>query len=935
MTPRLAHSWPRVLSDPRRAAWLTLTVVGGLATPHAARSEPPPSAIAQAVAPPAIATTAPSAVREEDLLLFAVELDALTLTDSLAAYGAPEDPLIPLGELARLLDLDLDVSPAARRVTGRLGEAQRSVIIDLASGTARVAGKPIALAPEDVVVTASEIYFRASALQRLLPITLAIDTEALQIKIAALETLPIQARLERIARSRGTGANVESDEPTLKVATPYRLLSAPAFDVAVETGVSSLSSNTVRRYDVRIGGDLLYTGFQGYVGSDEHGEVSAVRATVERHRVGGGLLGPINATSVTAGDVFTPNLAIGARSVGGRGFAFTTAPLEQTSVFDRIDLRGELPIGYDVELYVNDILRSGQRTPVQGRYEFLAVPLVRGVNVIRIVSYGPRGERSETTKVVNVSGGQMKSHQTTFEFGVVQQERPLVAVRASASATDIVDVVSTAGRMRAVASLTHGLTQNLTLVAGAALYPAAADDDRQLYALGLRTSILGLATQFDAAGDDKGGVGLALGVAGRPFGVSVVGRHSIYSGGFIDEAYPAGDLTRQLKRHSELSVDGSLAFKDKILPLSGRLQHDLFTNGATNLLASSRASTTVANVLVSGGLDYERTHDTSAGLQQRLAGVFSASKFAGYTWQLRGALDYTLLPTPQLGSFSFTADRDLSEALAVRFGLGQSLGDSKTTSIQAGAIYRTRYGDLSLSGDYTTPTNDWRIGLQFAFGLVFDPTNRRYGLSRPGPATGGNVAFQAFVDRNGDGVFDTGDEPVTKVAVDGGEKKAVTGPDGRVFVTGLGVSPISRLQIGLDDIDNPYVQSPPRIVQFSPRAGQVLRIPYPLTPTGEVMAVVSLRKPDGKVVGLSAVHVRLVRGDNPPIEGSTEFDGSVSFEHLPVGTYRFELDPEQAARLRMRLKEPVTFKVVADGGFVPDVAAEVMFEPRPEPAATP
>ena len=37
-----------------------------------------------------------------------------------------------------------------------------------------------------------------------------------------------------------------------------------------------------------------------------------------------------------------------------------------------------LPLGYDVELYVNDILRSGQRTPVEGRYEFLQVPLVRG-----------------------------------------------------------------------------------------------------------------------------------------------------------------------------------------------------------------------------------------------------------------------------------------------------------------------------------------------------------------------------------------------------------------------------------------------------------------------------------------------------------------------------------------------------------------------------
>ncbi len=133
-----------------------------------------------------------------------------------------------------------------------------------------------------------------------------------------------------------------------------------------------------------MGGDLLYTGFQGFIGSDQNGHISGARATFERHDVKGQLLGPLHATSISGGDTFTPALAIGPRGVGGRGFGFSTAPLEQTSVFNRIDLRGELPVGYDVELYVNDILRSGQRTPVNGRYEFLNVPLVRGVNVIRV-----------------------------------------------------------------------------------------------------------------------------------------------------------------------------------------------------------------------------------------------------------------------------------------------------------------------------------------------------------------------------------------------------------------------------------------------------------------------------------------------------------------------------------------------------------------------
>ena len=910
------------------AAWLALTLIGGLAYPHVALGEP--AAVA------AVSPLSAAAVREEDLLLFAVDLDSLTISESLAAYGAPDDPLLPLGELARLLDMDIDVSPGERRVTGRLGEAQRAVIIDLATNTARVGGKAVALTVEDWAVSPTEIYFRASALQRLLPITFAIDSEALQIKITALEILPIQARLQRMANARDNRTEIDNSEPVYKVASPYELFSPPAFDVGLQSGVDALSSGTARRYDVRLAGDVLYTGFQGYVGSDERGEVSNVRATFERRSLDGGLLGPINATSAAAGDVFTPGMAIGPRSIGGRGFVFSTAPLEQASVFDRIDLRGELPLGYDVELYVNDILRSGQRSPVQGRYEFLAVPLVRGVNIIRIVSYGPRGERSEHTRVVNVSGGQMMARQATFEFGVVQQEDSLVPVRPRGP----ILATSGAGQVRAVANLNYGLTSNLTMVAGLALHPVKRDDSRQVFSVGARTSVLGFATQVDAAGDDSGGAGLGFGLAGQKFGASVVARHAEYRGGFVDEGAPSAGLLLNPVRHSEISVDGALDLGRDLIPLSTLVQRDQFNDGSSAVVATVRGSGTVANLLLSSGFDYQRITNKDFGSRNTLTGTLSASKFANYKWQLRGALDYSLAPRLKLGAIALTADRDIAEKLAIRFGIGQSLSGQKNTSLQAGAIYRTRYGDLSLSGDYSTPRNDWSLNLQFAFGLVFDPGTRRYGMTRPGPASGGSVAFRAFVDRDADGKFGPGDEPAPKVTLDGGERQALTGADGRVLATGFGAGPISRIQVGLDGVDNPFVSTPPSTVQFSPRPGHVTQIAYPMVPTGEVMALVRVRKADGKLMGVSAVRVRVVRDGAPPVEAVTEFDGSVNFVNLPVGVYRFELDPTQAARLRMRLASPASFTVFADGGFVRDLNTEVVFDPAPgqkvaSPAAEP
>jgi hypothetical protein len=860
--------------------------------------------------------------QSDALLLLSLELDALPVAESLAAYGDPADPMVPLGELARLLDLDVTVAPLQGVVTGRLGEARRPLKIDLSERLVRVAGRDVALGRDDLAVTSADVYVRASALERLLPVTVEADAEAMTLRLTALEQLPLQARLERVARQRDLRPDAETKDPTLTLKAPYRALSAPAFDLAFDVAADSRTGDISRRYDLRSAGDLLGANVQAYLGSDEQGRPADARLTFERREADGGLLGPLNATAVSAGDVFTPGLGLGPRSQGGRGFALSTAPLEQPSVFDRIDLRGELPAGSDVELYVNDVLRSGQRTPVQGRYEFLDVPLVRGTNVIRIVTYGARGERSEQTQVVNVGGGQLEPGQHTFDFGVAQQERPLVDFR---SAEEAAAGNPAAGSTRAVFSAAYGLNRRLTLVGGGALYSVAPGEHRRLATLGARTGAFGLALQADAAVEDTGGAGFALGVAGQPFGVSAVARHAEYRDGFLDESRPGADPRRPLLRHTELSADTSLPFPgERILPLSMRVQRLARADDSVETLAAARISTTLAGTLLSTGADVidERspTHRS-----RRATGVFAASRLFADSWQLRSAVDYQLGPELMLSAASLTADREVSRDLALRLGLGQTFGEGEETSVQGGAVIRTPVGDVALSADYVTPRNDWRLGMRVAFGLTPGLRGPGYALTRPGPASGASAVFHAFVDADGDGRFDPGEEPVASAGLEGGERDVVTGADGRGFVTGLGASPRTRVQVKLDAIEDPYLQSPPQAVEFAPRPGLVMKVPYPLTPTGDVMARVVLRKPDGRLTGLSAVRIRLSREGGAAREAVTEFDGSAHFEHLTAGTYRLELDPEQAARLGMQLAEAAVVEMDPAQNPLVDLVAEVGF----------
>ena len=66
--------------------------------------------------------------------------------------------------------------------------------------------------------------------------------------------------------------------------------------------------------------------------------------------------------------------------------------LERASVFDRIELRGDLPDGYEAELYSNNVLIDTAATGQGGQYRFLNIPVEFGLNVSRLILYGPQGD---------------------------------------------------------------------------------------------------------------------------------------------------------------------------------------------------------------------------------------------------------------------------------------------------------------------------------------------------------------------------------------------------------------------------------------------------------------------------------------------------------------------------------------------------------------
>ena len=297
--------------------------------------------------------------------------------------------------------------------------------------------------------------------------------------------------------------------------------------------------------------------------------------------------------------------------------------------------------------------------------------------------------------------------------------------------------------------------------------------------------------------------------------------------------------------------------------------------------------------------------------------------------------DPHVLPDFKARFFSLVVDRRLSDAWALRFGLGQPLDRANDWNVTVSSIYGASFGDLALTGEYDNTRSDWRVAAQWSFGLGYDPDRGRYEVLRPGPGTGGSVLFNAFLDENGDGVRQSGEAATANVGLNGGlAREAVTGADGRAMVTGLGAGPSAYMDVNLERLENAAVSTPPTRLHLRPRPGSVTRVDFPLQPTGGVMVKVELLRDDGQRVGLASVRLQLVREGGRAVDGVTEFDGSAMFDSVPKGAWRLRLDPLQAEKLRMRLVEEPAIVIRGDGDFAPDVTVQVRFEPATKDSAT-
>ncbi|HMO76733.1 MAG TPA: carboxypeptidase-like regulatory domain-containing protein [Sphingopyxis sp.] len=824
---------------------------------------------------------------EDDRWLLDLRSGQYRLGDGIRGYQTPRGLCIDLADLVMALDLPLRIDKKSRRATGWLFDERRTLTIDRDAGEVRSGSRSFALTPDAIRDTPAGWCADVAKLSAWLDLPLVPDLSNAVLRIETKEKLPFQLAAERRARGAGLRPQANFDLATLpQAARPYRGWATPSVDVAASVGAVSDKrggSHVQARYEVFAAGEALKHSFDARLSSDNEGVPDSLRLRLYRSDPQGQLLGPLKATHYAAGDISLLSTGLVAGSAPGRGAVVTNRPVERPDSFDRTDFRGDLPAGWDAELYRNGQLLAFTAPNGDGRYEFLDVPLHYGTNRFEIVLYGPQGQIRREIRQLQVGMDSIPPRKTYYWAGFAQENTDLIGFGKRRRG-------AWRNGWRGTLGFERGLDARTSVAAYA--HSLMIEDVRRNYGeVALRRAIGPTLVEVAGAQTDDGGTALRASWLAA-FGETYVRAEAMRGwGGFVSDRFAGG-----IESLYQLSVDQSVRLGRTVLPLHFDLRHVGRTSGVASVEATARASASFRALTVTGQLDWSRSSAPfGPDPPDNLTATLLANARIGRV-RLRGEARFALSGTNADSRATVIAEWAGKGDAEWRAEIGYDRGLDRA---RAGVGYTRRFNKLQLTG-FGEAASDGSVAASLSVAFSFGPRPQGGGwrLSSEKLASRGQILAEVWMDENGDGIRQPGEAAMPGVALTAGHAfvEAATDRGGRGTIDGL--EPFRPVMIGIDagSLPDPYVQPALPGVVVTPRPGVATKVMLPMTAAGEIEGVV-MRDGGNAIEGLA---LELVDAEGR-VRATTlsEFDGYFLFESVAYGRYTVRLAKASAEALRL------------------------------------
>ncbi len=825
--------------------------------------------------------------------------------------------LLSMTDFIDILNIALKIDVDKGAITGWVFKEDRGFTLDMQARRVDV-GKLSYTFSDDVVVQDGDIFVPTQELGQWLDIDFDVRISSQEIIIRSKEILPIEARENRLSRKV---LKRDLKQPSLPLHhDEYTLASVPAIDVTTNVQFrrrgEGRNSNSYAA-SVRSVQDFAKGTLNTLTRLDDRDSVSSVRATYSQESTGADLLGALRARRFEVGDIVTTDTLFGGNVRQELGARITNADALRRFTQPLTDITGIGIPGWNVELYRESQLLDFQEIGDDGFYRFSDVGLLLNDNNFRLVFYGPQGERREESIFIPFDN-------TLLSKG----GKGIYDVSVSLNATNLYDARlqtrSDEGALNIAALYERSIARGLSLSLSGDTFENGGERNF-IGGVGLSSVIGQYLFNANFGLDDEADFGVSA-TARRDFsGHAVNATFSMNEAGFDRQTGFFSTATEELEDNTysaDVSLNGPILNNNL-----WRAQYNLGSNVTWDdddlfrTISSAGLSAGWRNYNLSTTLRHQRENnfDDFLTVTSSAFGVFGRNRL-----RLTGA--YDIQPESDLRSLQASYNHRLTSKLSYEVDVTRQEFAS-ITEFRSRLDWQAGFIRLSPSVSYNT-NDDFFLGLTTRFGLLHEPNQNRVDFYDRNVTSFGMVSAFVYLDANGNGVFDDGDEalPDIKVSAPQNGRSQDTDENGVALFNRMTRLRQTDVFIEKESLPDPTWVSAFEGVSILPRQGYVAQVEFPIHIGGEIDGVVmkkaeilpqSMRaegyvEPPPRPVRSVTVNLYNEKGE---VEQSsvTDSTGFYFFSAVPPGRYLLMVSPRSAELKGFIRPEPQKIEIGYDG----------------------
>ena len=815
---------------------------------------------------------------------------------------------LPFDYLTTDLSLALKYDKSDHTITGWVDDESQKVLIEFNQGEGRSGKKMFPVDAKDFIYYEDELYLNTRLIDEILGSASKFDFNTMTLTMETIGNLPFEKELTRqqkrekfdqIAKEK---ERQRQEELNKEVYTQKDFIQLPFIDLSAKYSIYDNESGSDTNLGYSVNASFMTGGFDSnaylYSSTDKEPPILALKtAKIDE---GGNILGLFK--QLEMGDIYSYSSLENQGAPNGWGIKMSTDDVFNTDG-KTYNIRSELPLGWEVELYRNGEMLGYQNNSQDGFFEFTGIPLLLGKNVFKFVFYGPQGQVKEKYDILFFNGNILDKGKTRVKLNYVNKNRYLVELRDKPRDTSL-------GHY-GVAEFGYGITDNLTLTLSAVAdslerpmpWPPGSfmREDKNFATAELSLFAYGIFSSLSTIIDFKE----------RALTLSYYAQTSVYDWDIIFENNYFGDaITNRniysdtfIRNQTSLRLNKALDFGVLgIFPFSYHLSYFSIIEGQNQIEHYASLSKNLPyNFYVN--LTYQNSHYISSTKSENIG--LNMNKTYG-PWIIRGNALHDLI-YHSLRNIELSAYRNLTQRLKLGLKYNYTARDivnKRYESLYSASLnWTTKIGFFSLEVGTSNRNNNYAF-LGYNLSVLPDRRNGQIYTSASRLQGTGAISALAFMDANMNGIYDDNEVVLpdaefdlkpkvntfdSKHETDAGSKMLTHIPAYRNIDVSLNVNNVQETLSLLNTSGDKTIKL---------RPAQVMYMEFPVVGTGDIEGTV-YSNDKGKRKAARGIILKLYNADTQELINSkiSEYDGYYVFQQLPMGNYKIIIDEDQSKDL--------------------------------------